>query len=287
MIEAFLTQGFLQRALLAGLLASIACGITGTYVVVKRITFISGGIAHGVLGGMGIAYYFQINPIIGAIAAALLSAIVIGLVSIRGHQNEDTIIGAIWAVGMAIGILFLSMTPGYKTDLMSYLFGNILMVTSTDIKIIILLDAFIILVVSLFYKQFLAVCFDEEFARIRGINVEFIYLLLLCIVATTVVMLIQVVGLILVIALLTLPAAIAGQIFQSLWRIMTCAFLLGILFTTSGLVLSYNLDYPSGATIVLLSGLLYILSLPLIRLIKNLKKPKEQEKIPADNSNGT
>jgi zinc transport system permease protein len=262
----------MQKALLAGFLASIACGITGTYVVIKRITFISGGISHGVLGGIGVAYYFGIDPIIGAIVAALLSALLIGFISIRGYQNEDTIIGALWAIGMAVGILFISLTPGYSTDLMSYLFGNILMVTSKDIFFITFLDLSIFIIVFFFYKQFLAVCFDEEFARVRGLNVDFYYLLLLCLVAFTVVILIQVVGLILVIALLTLPAAIAGHIVQSMWKIMIGAFIFGIFFTTSGLAISYNFDIPAGATIVLIAGLTYVISIFTIQIISKLKK---------------
>ncbi|MBU1627891.1 metal ABC transporter permease [bacterium] len=272
MFDVFLSHAFMQKALFAGLLASLACGITGAYVVIKRITFISGGISHGVLGGIGIAYYFGFNPMTGAFVAALLSALLIGFISIRGYQNEDTIIGALWAVGMAVGILFIYLTPGYSTDLMSYLFGNILMVTSKDILLIAILDISILVIVISFYKQFLAVCFDEEFARIRGINVDFYYILLLCLVACTVVILIQVVGLILIIALLTLPAAIAGHLVQSLWKIMVGAFIFGILFTTSGLVLSYDFDIPSGATIVLISGLAYIFTLLIMSIIKYAKK---------------
>lgn len=264
----------MQKALLAGFLASLACGIIGTYVVVKKITFISGGIAHGVLGGIGIAYYFKFNPLIGAIVAALISAVIIGLVSIRRYQNEDTIIGALWAIGMAVGILFISMTPGYNTDLLSYLFGNILMVTSGDLWIISILDLFILALVIGFYKHFLAVCFDEEFARIRGIKVEFTYLLLLCLVACTVVILIQVVGLILVIALLTLPAAITGHFVQRLWKIMIGASILGIIFTASGLIVSYKLDIPSGATIILISGVTYILTSLTIYIITKIKKSR-------------
>jgi zinc transport system permease protein len=271
MLDAFLTQSFLQKALLVGLLSSIACGITGTYVVVKRITFISGGIAHAVLGGMGIAYYFGINPIIGATVASLVSAFIIGFISIKGFQNEDTIIGALWAIGMAVGILFISLAPGYNTDLMSYLFGNILMVSNNDIILISILDIFILIILFMFFKHFLAICFDEEFAKVRGLNVEMIYLLLLCLVSITVVILIQVVGLILVIALLTLPAAIAGNFFTNLWKIMTGAIILGAIFNISGLAVSYQFDLPSGATIILIAGSCYILSIIIVKIIKRFK----------------
>ncbi len=182
-VEALLTQGFLQHALLAALLASFGCGIIGTYVVVKRIGYMAGGIAHTVLGGMGIAYFLGRDPLLGAMVAAIVAALVIGCVSLHWKQHEDIIIGALWAVGMAVGVLFIARTPGYNVDLMSYLFGNILIVSRTDLFVMTILDAVVAGLVALFYKQFLAVCFDEEFAHIRGVNVSAFYLLLLCMVA--------------------------------------------------------------------------------------------------------
>lgn len=253
-------QRFLQLALVGGLLASLGCGVIGPYVVVRRIAFLAGGIAHAVLGGMGIAHFLGGSPLLGAVVAALAAALVIGWVSRRAGQREDTLIGALWAVGMATGILFIARTPGYNVDLMSYLFGNILMVRPGDVKLMALLDAGLIAVVALFYKQLQAVTFDEEFARLRGVRVTLFYLLLLCMVALTVVLLIQVVGLILVIALLTLPAAMAGQYVGSLGRMMVVAVLLGALFTVGGLALSYGPDLPAGATIVLLAGAAYLVS---------------------------
>ncbi len=199
---ALLQFDFLQKALLGGLLASIGCGIVGSYVVVKRIGFMAGGISHAVLGGMGAALFFGFSPLGGALAAALLAAILIGWISLRWKEREDTLIGALWAVGMAIGIIFISKTPGYSVNLMSYLFGNILMVPQQDLWLMAVLDLLVLVIVWLFYRQFLAVSFDEEFARLRGVPVTGFYLLLLCMVAMTVVLLIQVVGLILVIALL-------------------------------------------------------------------------------------
>ncbi|MEA2040331.1 MAG: metal ABC transporter permease, partial [Thermodesulfobacteriota bacterium] len=216
-------QTFLQYALLTGLLASIACGVIGSYVVTRRITYIAGGIAHSVLAGMGAARYCEtvynwkwLHPLYGAVVAALVAAIIIGLVSLRARQREDTVIGAVWAIGMAIGILFIFKTPGYNEDLMSYLFGSILMVSANDLWLIAGLDVLIVTVVLVFYRQFLAVCFDEEFARLRGIRVEFYYLMLLCLIALTVVLLVTVVGIVMVIALLTLPAAIAGKFSKKL-----------------------------------------------------------------------
>jgi zinc transport system permease protein len=258
---ALASQDFLQTAFIGGLLASIACGVMGSYVVVKHMSFLAGGIAHAVLGGMGVAYYFGKSPISGAIAAALVAAWVIGWVSLRWRQTADTIIAALWSVGMAIGVIFISMTPGYNVDLMSYLFGNILMIPRTDLYIMATLDGLIMLTVLVFYQQFLAVCFDEEFARLRGLPVDFFYLLLLTLIALTVVVLIQVVGLILVIALLTLPAAIAAQYLRRLAPIMVLATILGMLFTSGGLALSYTPDLPAGATIILVAGTVYLLSL--------------------------
>ncbi len=252
---------FLQHALIGGLLASIGCGIIGSYVVVKRIGFLAGGISHSVLGGMGVAIFFGLSPLGGALAAAVASALLIGWVRLTWREQEDTLIGALWAVGMAIGILFISKTPGYSVSLMSYLFGNILMVSPAAIWMMAAIDLIILATVSLCYQQFLAVSFDEEFARLRGVPVTFFYLLLLCMVAVTVVLLIQVVGLILVIALLTLPAAIATHYVRSLGKMMLLATLLGALFTVLGLIISYAPDLPAGATIILVAGVTYLGSL--------------------------
>jgi zinc transport system permease protein len=258
--SAFAEHGFLQTAMAAGLLASLGCGVMGTFVVVKRIGFLAGGIAHSVLGGMGAALYFGFDPQLGALGAAVLAALLIGWVRLYWKAQEDTLIGALWAVGMAVGILFISRTPGYDTDLMSYLFGNILLVPQRDLWIMAGLDLLLLLVTGLFYRQFLAVAFDEEFARLRGVPVGLFYVLLLCLVAVTVVLLIQVVGLILVIALLTLPAAIASHFVHSLGRMMLLATCLGGVFTSGGLALSYGPDLPVGPTIILLAAGSYLTS---------------------------
>ncbi|MGD9388302.1 MAG: metal ABC transporter permease [Gammaproteobacteria bacterium] len=257
---ALLEHEFLQRALAGGLLAVIGCGIVGSYVVVQRISLLAGAIAHAVLGGMGIAWYFGAEPIIGALVAAIIAALIIGWVKLRFAEREDTAISAIWALGMAIGILFIARTPGYSVDLMGYLFGNLLMMSSSDLRLILALDVVILGLVAVFYRQFLAVCFDAEFARVRGLQVERYYLLLLVLVALTVVMLIQVVGLILVIALMTLPAAIAGRFLNSLAGMMVLSVLLGMAFTAGGLTLSYAPDLPSGPVIILLAGLSYLVA---------------------------
>jgi zinc transport system permease protein len=259
-LQALAEHEFLQRALAGGLLASIGCGVVGSYVVVQRISLLAGAIAHAVLGGMGIAWYFGLSPIGGALIAAVVAALIIGWVKLRFAEREDTAISAIWALGMAVGILFIAKTPGYSVDLMAYLFGNLLMMSGEDLRLIAALDLVILGLAGLFFRQFLAVCFDPEFARVRGLKVERYYLLLLVLVALTVVMLIQVVGLILVIALMTLPAAIAGRFTHSLAAMMGLAVLLGMTFTAGGLAVSYAPDLPSGPVIIVLAGIAYLLA---------------------------
>jgi len=270
---------FLQYALLAGVLGSIACGVVGAYVVVRRITYIAGGIAHCVLGGIGAALYLQkvhnlpwLQPMFGAVAAALLAALIIGYVSLKAKQREDTVIGALWAIGMAAGIMFISQTPGYSVDPMSYLFGNILLVTSFDLWIIAILDVVVVTLGILFYRQFLAVCFDQEYARTRGLNVDFYYLLLLTLTALTVVLLVSIVGVVLVIALLTLPVAVAGRFAQRLWQLMILAAALTVIFTTAGLALSFKPDLPPGATIIIISGAAYLITTAAFTLKSRLTK---------------
>ncbi|MCE5272393.1 metal ABC transporter permease [bacterium] len=256
---------FLLFALAAGALASVACGVTGAYVVTRRISYIAGGIAHTVLGGIGAARYLAavhgwtwLRPMHAAVVTALASAIIIGLAGLRAREREDTVIGALWAVGMAAGVLFISRTPGYNADLMSYLFGNVLLVNAADLWLLAGLDAVVLILVLLYYRQFLAVCFDPEFARLRGVPVEAFYLLLLCLVALTVVLLIPVVGVVLVLALVTLPAAIAGRFTRSLWGMMLAGAGLSLLFTTAGLALSYGPGLPPGATTIVLAGGVYL-----------------------------
>ncbi|HEY8392821.1 MAG TPA: metal ABC transporter permease [Capillibacterium sp.] len=274
-LAALWQYAFLQNAVLAGVLSSFACGVTGVYVVVKRITFISGGIAHAVLGGIGLAYYLGVDPLLGAVLTALLSALLLGMVNLTARQHEDTLIGALWAVGMAAGIIFITLTPGYSVDLMSFLFGNILMVSRPVLRLLLLLDLIILLLVAVFYRQFLLVCYDEEYARLRGLPVKFLYILLLALIALTVVVLIKVVGLIMVIALLTLPAAVAGLFTHNLRRMMVSATGLSLLFILLGLVLSYNLNLPSGATIVIIAGLCYLGALGLRKLTLEMRRRKE------------
>jgi zinc transport system permease protein len=245
---------FIQRALLAGLLVSIACGVIGVYVVVNRIVFISGGIAHAAFGGIGLGYYLGINPVLGALLFSVGAALAMGTVQRRTRARADTVVGMMWAIGMAVGIILVDLTPGYAADLMSYLFGSILTVPWADLAIMALLDIVIIALVAAFYKELLAISFDEAYASTASVRVDAIQLLLLCLVALTVVMLMRVVGLILVIALLTVPAAIAGQLTGDLKRMMLISIVLGVVFTSAGLWISYALDLTSGATIILTSA---------------------------------
>jgi len=271
--DALWDHAFLQRAVLAGLLAAVACGVVGTWVVTRRISYLAGGVSHSLLGGIGIAQYLAvaagasfIRPMYGAVAFALLAAIVIGFVSLRMRQREDTLISALWAVGMALGIIFIARTPGYAQDLMTYLFGNILLVSNIDLTLIAILDGFILLAGILYFNKFLAVSFDEPFARSRGVHVEFFYIFLLVLVGLTVVLLVEVVGIIMVIALITLPAAIAGMFAVRLGQMMLWSSLLAMLFTLTGLFVSYSPNLPAGATIILVTGVAYIVAL-LIRSI--------------------
>jgi zinc transport system permease protein len=220
-----------------------------------------------VLGGIGAGLYLQnvvgigwFTPVVGALVVALLAAAALTVISLRSREREDSVIGALWAGGMAAGLLFIAKTPGYF-DPMSYLFGNILLITRSDLFFVLGLDAVIVLVVTLFYNRFLALCFDEEFARLRGLRTHWLYLLLLCLVALTIVLLVRIVGIIMVIALLTLPAAIAGNFARTIWQMMVLAALICAVSITAGLGISYSLDLPSGSVIILVVTALYLLVL--------------------------
>jgi zinc transport system permease protein len=257
---------FMRNALVAGVLAAIACGIIGAYVVVKKMVSVSGAISHSSFGGIGLGYYVGISPILGALFFTIASALGMGVVIKRTRLPEDTAIGILWAMGMAIGIIFIGLTPGYAPDLFSYLFGDILAVPFSDIILMIALDAVIAVIVVALYKEFLALSFDEEFGTVTGVPVQALYLLMLCMIALTVVVLIRVVGIILVIALLTIPAALARQFTHDLKKMMLLSILLGAILTFGGLWLSYELDLASGATIILLSGTMLLVTMALSRL---------------------
>ncbi|MDN5367912.1 MAG: zinc transport system permease protein [Thermovirga sp.] len=266
MIEA-LQFDFMRNALLAGLLISVACGIVGTFVVTKRIVFLSGSIAHAAYGGIGLGYFLGFNPLLGAFAFSLAAAVGMSAIQRRARERSDTLIGALWAIGMAVGIILIDLSGGYKADLMSYLFGSILMIPQEDLWLLLALDLGIMLLVRLFYKELVALSFDETFSTVQNIPVGKIHTLLVTMTALTVVMMMRMVGLIMVIALLTMPAAISGQFAKSLKKMMVLASILGAFFILSGLWLSYWLNLTSGACIILVAGVSYLASLAIKNLI--------------------
>jgi zinc transport system permease protein len=263
---------FLRYGLLVGLLSSISFGIIGTFVVVRRISYLAGAISHCILAGIGLGLYLQtvagiswFTPMLGAIIVALLSAVLLAQISRHAGQREDSIIGALWAGGMSLGYLFIAKTPGYF-DPMSYLFGNILLISRQDIYFVAGLDIVILAVVGIFYNKLLALCFDEEYAQLRGVRTRHLHLLLLCLTALTIVLLIRIVGIIMVIALLTLPAAIAGSFAKSIRQMMLLATAVCAVCIIAGLGASFYLNLPSGSMIILLATGAYLLSLGFSRL---------------------
>jgi zinc transport system permease protein len=266
MLEA-LQYDFMRNALAAGLLASVICGIMGTLVVVNRIVFLSGGIAHAAYGGIGLSLFLGWPYMIGTIGFSITAAIVMAAVSLKARHRADTIIGVIWALGMATGIILLDLTPGYNVDLMSYLFGSILAVPGSDLWVMMIVSILVTIFVVYFYKDLLAISYDEEFARIRGVPTRRLYFTLIGLLAITIVMVIQIVGLILVIALLTIPPFIVEKYAKSLLQMMVGSSLLGAVFTVSGLWLSYAFNLTSGACIILVSGIAFFLNFVIVRLM--------------------
>ena len=266
MIEALQFE-FMQNALLAGLLASVICGVMGTMVVVNRIVFLSGGIAHAAFGGIGLAFFFGWHYLVGTISFSIVAALIMAVITLKAKHRADTIIGVIWAIGMAIGIILLDLTPGYNVDLMSYLFGSILTVPDSDIWMMVAVGAVILAVVIYFYNDYLALSYDEEFAQIRGVRVKTLYILMTVMLALGIVMVIQVVGLILVIALLTIPPYIAEKFSKSLFQMMVLSSMLSAIFTVGGLWFSYEFNLTSGASIILVAGLGFLISLGVERLL--------------------
>jgi zinc transport system permease protein len=270
---ALVEHPFLWMALLAGCTASFAGGVIGSYVVVKKIVSMSGSIAHSVLGGMGLFLWLRrvygltfLTPLQGALISALAAALLMGWIHLKYRQREDTLIATIWSTGMSLGVIFIALTPGYNVELLNFLFGNILWVSTSDLQLLLGLDLVIGVTVALFYRRFLAICFDEEQALLQKVPVHTLYLLLLSLVAIAIVLLIQVVGAILVITLLAIPASIASLFTQTLWKIMGLATLLGVVFSLSGLYAAYTLNSPPGATISLVAAACYALSLLTRRL---------------------
>lgn len=266
-----LQSPFMQRAFLVGAMAAVPFGLIGTFVVVRRIGYLAGAIAHCSFGGIGIGLYLQyllaatvfapfLPPMGVSIAVTVLSALLIGVVRMKAKEREDTVIGAVWAVGMALGVVLLELTPG-NVNLSAYLFGDIIMMTQTDVRYVAVLSAAVLAVGILCFKRFEAVCFDQEFARLRGIPTGFYFQLLLVLTAMTVVTLVRVVGIVLVIAMLTLPAATACRLAKRLKPICFLSILIGLLSSWIGLFLSVVLNFPTGSTIVLTAAIFYFASL--------------------------
>ncbi len=260
---------FLGTGLIAGGLASLACGVMGPYVITRRIVFLVGAIAHMAVGGLGAAVFVKahypdmfawLRPIHGAMVAALLGAMIIGVVRHHSSERHDTLIGALWAVGMAFGLLLLKFTPGYQTDLLSYLFGNVVYVSWADVRLIALLDVIILAILLIYYKQLLGVCLDEQQAALQGINVFTVNIVLLSLVALTVICLIQIVGLILVLALLTLPAATAAHYAGRLPLMMAVSVVVSLVVTTLPRVGVYGTGISPEPAIVLAAGGVYLIS---------------------------
>ena len=248
-----LELNFMQNAFIAGILVSIICGMIGSLVVINKMTFIAGGIAHGAYGGIGLAFFFSLEPLFGASIFSLFLALIIATITLKDKTNIDSVIGAIWA----IGIIFIDLTPGYNADLMSYLFGSILAVSGTDIAFMSVLDLLFLALIALFYRQFVAISFDAEFAKLRGVNTTFFHYLLVCMMALCVVATIRVVGLILVIALLTIPPYIAQIFAKRLGLMMLISTIFSIIFCFIGLVISFYFNLTGGASIILVASLCF------------------------------
>lgn len=254
---------FMRNALYAALLCSALCGILGTLVVVRKYVILAGGVAHAAYGGVGLALYAGVSPRLGAIAFSLLLAFPMAWVMLKKAARADAIIGVLWAAGMAVGIIFADLTPGYGSDLMSYLFGSILTVTGEDLLLMAGLLGTSLLAGAIWHRQIAAFSYDEEFARTRGVPVTFLHFLLVILISLAVVVIIRIVGLILVIALLTIPPSVAEKYSSSLWGMMAISCALSAVFTISGLALAVRWNLTAGAVIILVASMVYILSMVL------------------------
>lgn len=256
---------FMQNAVFGAILISIACGIIGTLSVINKMSFIAGGIAHGSYGGIGIAFFLGFAPLLTAGIFAVILGLIIAFVSLKNQDRTDSVIGAIWAFGMAVGIIFIDLTPGYSGDLMSYLFGSILAVSSSDLVFISFMDLIFVIFAALFYAQICAVSFDSEFATLRGVRVKFLYYTMTALIALCVVISIEIVGLILVIALLTIPPYIAEKFSPNLAVMMILSSIIAMIFCVSGLIVSYKFNLSSGAAIILIATVCFFV----VNLVKS------------------
>jgi len=252
---------FVQNAFLAAILSSIACGVVGAIIIEKKLVMLSGGIAHTAFGGIGMAYYFGFTPVIGAMIFSILAAISIPNIERKSNTYSDVLIGMIWAVGMAVGVAFIAFVPGYPPDMMSYLFGDILTVSLTDILMMFFNDMLIVLTIGLFFNALRAYIFDQEFVSILKLNIKVLEYILYILIAATIVVLIRVVGIVLVIALLTIPPSIAKIFTFNFKKIIFLACIIGMILCFAGLCISYEFNIASGATIILLAAIVYLATL--------------------------
>lgn len=260
---------FIQNALIAGILVSISVGIIGTLVVANRTVFIAGGIAHASYGGIGLALYFSLPFLLSSTIFSIIIAVFTALFSIKYPERTDTFIGVMWAFGMAVGIIFVDLSSGYNVDLMSYLFGSILSVPVEDLIFMGILDVVVMLLVTLFYPTLLALSFDKEYGKVRGINVTLYTILIYILIALTIVVAIRSVGLILIIALLTIPVYITESFSNSLGKTMINSSILSLVFILLGLFLSYEYNLTSGASIILVATFSFALFFTLRYFLEN------------------
>lgn len=263
-----LSMEFMQNAIVAAVLMAVACGVMGTFVVVNRLMSLSGGIAHASFGGVGLACFLGFSPMLGSLGFALACAMVMGFLTWKDRKHADTTIGVIWAGGMALGVILTDLTPGYGGDMMSFLFGSILTVPTELLYWMGALLVVILGTVAFCFQKFLAISFDPEFARVRGIPVMFYYMILIALIALTVVIAVQAVGMILVIALLTIPAYIAESYSKNLVQMMVMAVVISLVISLSGLFLSCYLNFVAGPTIIGCGVLLFLLNF----LVKKIRK---------------
>ena len=261
-ISALVNHSFIRNALVAGLLSSVLFGVLGTLVTVRRIASLAGAVSHAVLGGIGMALFFtasgtKFSPLAGAFIFAILSAGIIALVSLKAKQREDTVINAIWVIGMSAGLLFMAKTPGY-TDPGVYLFGNILLISQRDLLLMGVLDILVIFLTWRFFPQIEASAFDDEFARLRGVPSNVVFVVLLMITALAIVLLQTYVGIVMVIAMLTLPSGTSGSFSASLGSMMIWSCIFSALFSVSGLFFGWIMDTPVGATTVIIAGFFFL-----------------------------
>lgn len=271
-LQALWHYPFLQIVMLAGLASAVASGVVGPLVVSRRLAFMAGGIAHSVLGGLGIAHWLGALPLLGALLAAVASALLIAFASLRARENEDMLIGALWAVGMAVGIIALAQAPGYSVNLMSYLLGSLLMATRDQVMLMLGLNALMLGLLWLSYRPLAATLFDPEFAALRGVPTGLLYACFLIVVALAVVVLVHTVGLVMVMALVTLPAATARLGTARLPAMMLAACGAALLAVSVGLATAYAGDLPAGATIVLCAALLYLAGLLIRHLMERRRR---------------